>query len=110
MGANLILFLQPFAGCSIDHPDGPGFVFSKTDVNAMSRRIVAQIIDISMKIDFLDKLEAASVKNSQFSFAAGNEDFLGIRRIGYALRIWYIGNGARSEPCADIDNFNGIVA
>ena len=86
------------------------FVFTETDVDAMGGGVVAQIVHVAVKIDFLEQGKVGAIEDAQFAFAAGYEKFLGAGSIGYALRIGNAGDGLRANAGADVDDFHGVVA
>jgi hypothetical protein len=74
-------------GRCVDNPNRAGLIFTESYVYAMRGRVVPQIVDVAMKIDFPDEVEVAAVEYPQFSFAARHKNFFCVRGIDNSLGI-----------------------
>ena len=81
----------------------------KPDVDAMRGGIVAKIVHVAVKIDFLEQSVTCAVENAQSAGAAGDEKFFGVGGVDDSLGARNAGEGAFADACADIDHFHGIV-
>src|SRR5579862_589627 len=110
MGAQLVFFGEALVGCGIDNADGAGFVFTKANVDTVSRGVVAQVVNVAMKIDFLHQVEIFAGVDSQFAFAAGGKKFFRVGGIGDALGIGNACDCVRAHAGADVDYLDGVVS
>src|SRR5579863_1610651 len=110
MGSQPVFFREALVGGCIHHRDSACFVFTVADVDAMLGGIVAQIVDIAVEVDLLNEIETRTVKYAQFTLATGDEEFLYVGRVDYALGIWNSGDATRTNAGANIDDLDAVVS
>src|SRR5690348_6359281 len=110
MRAELVLFGEAFVRNGIHGADGARFVVAVAGVHALIGSVVAQIVDVTVKINTLDKAERSSVIDIKLAVAAGGKKLLGFRRVHDTLRIWYSRNGVAAQAGTDVDNLYGVVS
>src|SRR6516225_7999551 len=110
MGAQFIFFGEALVGECVYGADGAAFVFAVTDIDAVRRSVVAEIVHIAVKVDFLGQFETGAVENSQRTLAAGYEKLLRVRGVDDSLWIGNAGYGTGAHARADVDDLDGVIA
>ena len=109
MRAQVVFFRQPFVRCGIDGADRPRFVFSIANVHAPIRRVVAQIVNVTVEINGLDQTKSSAFIDVELPFAAGGKKLLELRRVDRSLWIRDASDAVAADTGADVDNFHTVV-
>src|SRR5262249_26069264 len=72
--------------------------------------VVAEIVHIAVKVDFLDQFETGAVEDSQSALAAGYEKFLCVRGVDNSLWVRNAGYRTGTNAGTDIDDLDGVIA
>src|SRR6266566_7711355 len=110
MRTQYVFFRQPFVGCGIDGADRPRFVFPVADVHTLIGLVVAQIVDVSVKINGLDQTEGSAIVDVALAMAAGGKKLLGFGCVDHSLWIRDSGNAVAAHASADVDNLQAVVS
>jgi hypothetical protein len=70
MGSQLVFFVKPLVRGRVDGTNRPCLVLAVTDIDALIRSVVAQVINIVVEVDLLDEVKRSSVVDVQLSLTA----------------------------------------
>ena len=87
MRTQFVFLGQTFARRAIHHANRSRFVLAVANIFALICRVVAQAVDVAVKINVLDERESGAVVDIELAFAAGGEELFRFRRISNSLRI-----------------------
>ena len=110
MRSQLVFFVGALVGRCIHSPDGRGLLVAVTDVDTLVRRVVPQIIDITVEVDRRDQIERRSVVDVKLAFAARHKQLVHFRGIDHALGVGHARDRVVQCSPADIDDLDRIVA
>src|SRR6185437_11835988 len=86
-------------------------LISKADEDVFCGRVIARVISIGRKMDGLEELICAAVKDAACSVrAVRDEDAIGLGRIGHALWFVQAANGMNQLVGAQVKHFERIVS
>ena len=72
-------------------------------------RVVAQIVDVPVKVDGFDEVEGSTFVDKELALAAGGEKLLRFRRVDDALGMRDPRNAMAAHAGADVDDFHAVV-
>src|SRR5229473_1319697 len=110
MGPQLIFFVKALVRRCIDGPNRSCLVLAVTNVDALIRRVITQVINIAVEVDLFDEVKGSSIVDVQFSLAARGKDFVGFRGKNHTLWIRNSRDGTEYRSRADIDDLDRIVS
>src|SRR6202795_4195362 len=93
----------------IEHADGS---LAIADIDALGKRIVAELIGIVWKLDRVDELVGVSIEDLARSIAlAGNHDPVRVRKVGNHLRLAEICPDAVYPPASlNFQHLHAVIA
>ena len=108
--ANFV-FIDTLIGHGIDDRDSAClFVVAATNVDTFGRRVVAQVVGASWKIDGRDEIECVRVIDIELALFTGRKELLGFRRKGYALGTRNPCNRMFDRAPENADDLDRVIA
>jgi hypothetical protein len=110
MGPQFVFFVRTMVASRIDGPNGGCLFVAKTNVHAFIRRVIPQIIDISVKVDGGEEVVGRPVIVVELALAAGHKQLVHFGSENHSLRIRHSRDRALQRSPADIDHLDRVVA
>src|SRR6266481_2213977 len=104
------LICESLVRCGINHGDARRLSVAISGENTFGRPVIAQIIDVVMKVNGREQIKRGSIKDVEFSVTAAHKQCLEFRNVNDALRMRHSSDGMNSLFGESFEDFNRIVA